>query len=226
MSAAAPDSIRVAALCLLVDRVSAEVITALHAAGVPSLLMKGPAISTWIYVGEPRHYADTDLLLRGADWERAVAVLERLGFADDLTSLDRPRSGSLDSHPYVREADGAAVDLHTTLFGIDAAPAEVWAAFAAERVPLEVGGARVAAPSYRARALHIAMHAVQHGGDAHRKPMRDLELALERLPEPVWAEALELARTLRAEPAFVAGLRLTERGRRLAAAIGATPDTR
>lgn len=223
---AAPDSIRVAALCLLVDRVSAEVITTLRAMGVPSLLMKGPAISTWIYAGEPRSYADTDLLLRGTDWERAVVVLQRLGFTDDLTPLDRPRSGSLDSHPFVREADGATVDLHRTLFGIEVEPGEVWAAFFAEQVPQQVGGAKVAVPSHRARALHIAMHAVQHGGEAHRKPMRDLELALERVPQEVWAEALELARELRAEAAFVAGLRLTEPGRRLAVAIGAAPEVR
>lgn len=226
MSAAAPDSIRVAAVCLLVDRFSAEVVTALRAAGVPSLLMKGPAIATWIYGGEPRSYADTDLLLREGDWERAVAVLERLGFADDLTPLERPRSGSLDSHPYVRAVDGATVDLHLTLFGIEASPAEVWAAFDAERVLLELGGTEVAAPSYRARALHIAMHAVQHGGEAHNKPMRDLELALERVPRPVWAEALELARALRAEPAFVAGLRLTAPGRELAMALGAAAEAR
>ncbi|HVW47988.1 MAG TPA: nucleotidyltransferase family protein [Solirubrobacterales bacterium] len=226
MTRAAPDAVRVAAICLLVDRVSAEVVSALRAAGVPSLLMKGPAISTWIYAGEPRSYADTDLLLREADWKRATAVLECLGFADDLAPLDRPRTGSLDSHPYVRAADGAAVDLHLTLFGIEAAPAEVWAAFTAEAVPLEVGGVQVAVPSYRARALHIAMHAVQHGGDAHPKPMRDLELALERVPREVWAEALELARELRAEAAFAAGLGLTGRGRSLAAAIGATSAPR
>jgi hypothetical protein len=226
VSAAAPDSVRVAAISLLVDRASAEVVAGLRAAGVPSLLMKGPAISTWLYAGEPRAYADTDLLLREGDWERAASVLEGLGFADDLTPLERPRSGSLDSHPYVRAADGATVDLHVTLFGIEAPPAEVWAAFTAEAVPLAVGGATVEAPSYRARALHVAMHAVQHGGEAHRKPMRDLELALERVPKPVWKGALELARELRAEAAFGAGLRLTEEGRALAAAIGAAPDAR
>lgn len=220
---AAPDSIRVAAVCLLVDRVSAEVITTLRAMGVPSLLMKGPAISTWIYGDETRSYGDTDLLLRGSDWERAVVVLRRLGFADALDPLDRPRNGSLDSHPFVREADGATIDLHRTLFGIEAEPGEVWSAFFAEQMPQQVGGAKVAVPSYRARALHIAMHAVQHGGEAHRKPMRDLELALERVPQEVWADALELARELRAEAAFVAGLRLTAAGRRMAMMIGAAP---
>ncbi len=76
-------------------------------------------------------------------------------------------------------------------------------------------------PSFPARTLHVALHAVQHGGEAQPKPMADLERALARVPEETWREAWELARRLDAADAFAAGLRLTPAGRRLSAAIGA-----
>jgi hypothetical protein len=125
-------------------------------------------------------------------------------------------------HPWVREADGAAVDLHSTLFGIGAGPGAVWDAFAADAVRQAVGGAEVALPSYPARLLHVCLHAVQHGGEPGSKSMLDLERALELVPaDPDWRRALELAERLEAGDAFATGLRLTAAGRELAMAIGA-----
>jgi hypothetical protein len=217
-----PDALRLAAFSLAVDRVTAEVTTALDAARIPSVLVKGPAIANWLYAGEgARLYADTDLLVRAADWEGALAVLAGLGFEDDLGPLRHPRMESGAGHPWVRAADGASVDLHRTLFGIGAEPEEVWAAFSTGAVRQRVGGVEVAMPPLSARLLHVCLHAVQDGGDPLTKPMRDLQRAVATVPIETWARAGELAERLRATEAFAAGLRLPPGGREVAEAIGA-----
>jgi len=216
------DGLLLAAAAFNVDRVTAEVTRALEAASIPSILLKGPAIATWLYArGENRFYVDTDLLLCEGDWEGAKGTLEGLGFEDDLGPLGHPRMESPAGHPWIRAADASAVDLHCTLFGIGVEPAALWEAFSAGAVHEHVGGAPVAMPSYEARLLHIALHAVQHGGEAYRQPMRDLALAVTRAPEPEWRRARLLAERLNAGEAFGAGLRLIPAGAELADAIGA-----
>lgn len=218
---AAADPLSLAAFGFAVDLVTAEVTAALAEAGIPSVLLKGPAITGWLYAGEEsRLYGDTDLLVRGGDWGRAMRVLATLGFTDDLAALGHPRMESGSGYPWSRAADGAAVDLHRTLFGIGATPEAVWDAFSAGAVRRPVGGVEVAMPAHSARLLHVALHAVQHGGEALPKPMADLRRAIARVPEPTWREAGELAVRLEAEATFAAGLRLTAAGRRLAEAIG------
>lgn len=223
MSAVPEDRVelRLAAFGFAVDLVTAEVGTALERAGVPAVVVKGPAVASWLYAGdESRLYGDTDLLVRGADWERAVAVLERLGFEDDLGPLGHPRMESGSGHLWTRAGDGAEVDLHRTLFGVGAGPEAVWTAFSDGGERRQVGGAEVALPPYPARLLHVVLHAVQHGGEVQPKSMLDLETALARVPEPTWREARDLAVRLRAEQAFAVGLGLTAAGRRLAARLG------
>ena len=216
-----PDTVRLAASGFGVDLVTAEVTAALLAARVPSILLKGPALTTWLYRGdEARLYGDTDLLVRAADWERAIAILVELGFEDDRAPLAHPRMESGASHPWVRPRDGAAVDLHQTVFGVGAEPEQLWAALSAGAVPGLVGGEEVLMPSFPARLLHVSLHAVQHGGAVPSKPMLDLERALAGAPEETWREAAELAARLRAAGTFAAGLRLLPAGRELAAAIG------
>jgi hypothetical protein len=217
-----PETVRLAASGFAVDLVTAEVTGALGAEGIASVLVKGPAIATWLYPEDgSRLYGDTDLLLPEAEWERAVRVLARLGFEDDLGPLAHPRMESDAGYSWVRSGDGAAVDLHLTLFGLGAPPGRVWDAFREGAASARVGGAEVAMPAVPARLLHVALHAVQHGGAAGSKPMLDLERALARVPEASWRQAAELAIRLEGEGTFAAGLRLTARGRELAARIGA-----
>jgi hypothetical protein len=215
------DALRLAVLAFAVDRVTAEVTVALAAAGVPSVVLKGPGIAGWLYAGDgSRLYGDTDLLVRAADWERAMEVLAGIGFADALGALAHPRMESGSGYPWTRPSDGAEVDLHRSLFGIGAGPDQVWEAFSegAERKP--IGGAEVALPPHPARLLHIALHAVQHAGEVP-KAMIDLERAIERALREEWVEARQLAERLDAAPTFAAGLSLTPSGRELAATIDA-----
>jgi Uncharacterised nucleotidyltransferase len=216
-----PTTVALAAHGFAVDRVTAEVMRSLGAAGIRSVLLKGPALTGWLYAGdEARLYGDTDLLLRGGDWERAQELLAGLGFEDDLGPLAHPRMESEEGYPWWRPRDEAAVDLHLTLFGIGAAPGAVWAAFSRDAVVARVGGAEVLMPSHPARLLHVALHAVQHGAEASPKAMVDLERGLELAPAATWERAHELALELDAAPAFAAGLGLTAAGRRLATALG------
>jgi hypothetical protein len=216
------DALRLAAYAFKVDQVTAEVTAALDREGVPTIVIKGPAIATWLYEGDrARLYNDTDLLVRKTDWERTMKVLERLGFEDDLGPLDHPRMESGAGYPWRRESDGTNVDLHCTLFGVGAGPQELWAAFDEQAVRENVGGAEVSLPSHPARLLHIALHAVQHGGEAWEKPMMDLERALAKAPRPTWIEARRLAERLGAAETFAAGIRLLPAGADLATAIGA-----
>ena len=70
-----------AARTLGVDALAAETIEALRAAGVRSILLKGPALAGWLYGdGALREYGDCDLLVDPADTDRAAVVLRELGF--------------------------------------------------------------------------------------------------------------------------------------------------
>ncbi|HVO55179.1 MAG TPA: nucleotidyltransferase family protein [Solirubrobacterales bacterium] len=214
-------ALRLAAFSFSVDRVTAEATRALADASIPSVLIKGPAIAGWLYAGdESRLYGDTDLLLRESDREGAARALRRLGFEDERAPLDHPRMGSAAGRAWVRAADGAAVDLHSTLFGIGAAPGAVWAAFSTGALRRRVSGVEVAMPPYPARLLHVCLHAVQHGGERTAKPMFDLQRALTTVPEETWRQASQLAERLSATEAFAAGLRLLPEGARLATALG------
>jgi hypothetical protein len=201
---------------LSVDEVTGEVFRALRAAGIPSLVLKGPAIASWIYdPGEVRGYGDTDLMVSVDDWDRAVRVLRRLGFAHEIEEMGHPRMESIASDPWYRGS--ATLDLHATLYGIGAPPREAWRVLGATAVPLRVGREELVALGPAARVLHIALHVAQHQAG---KPIIDLERAVARLDEAVWQEAKDIAAQLDALPAFNNGLSRIPAGAALATRLG------
>lgn len=203
-----------AAWGLLVDRLTAELTMGLESRGVESILLKGPAVARWLYgEGELRAYSDCDLLVSPDGLPEAQNLLRDLGFHDHLDPLGHPR---LESHSWMR--NGQSVDLHTTLIGIGTDPATVWRIFSrmTERQP--VGTTTVKVLDETARALHVALHAAQHGRE-ERKPLEDLARALEKLPTERWAAVAALAEQLRATEAFATGLRLVPEGAALAAEL-------
>jgi hypothetical protein len=201
-----------------VDRTSAEVIGALDEAGIRSILLKGPVIAEWLYRGRAlRAYADTDLLLSTADWQRAGELLKGLGFEDGLESLGHPRMESFTSYPFKRGPED--VDLHTTLWGIEAPVERVWSVLARDTARMRVGGREVEVLGEGARALHIALHVAQHGG-APRKPTMDLRLALEQVPLETWQHAAAIAAELDATDAFATALTYTPEGVELSRRLG------
>jgi hypothetical protein len=210
--------IRRTALALRVDSVTGEVVTALRGAGIRALLLKGPSFAMWLYGdGGARPYGDSDLLVAPDSYLRSETVLRGLGFR----SFGYSRH--IHSDTWRRPGDGSYVDLHRSLIGISAAPEFVWSHLAAQTETRRVGGVSVECLSTPARALHVALHAAQHGEDDDR-PLADLARALEITDCDVWEEAADLARALAAEPAFATGLRFDPRGVPLAKRLNLPAD--
>lgn len=203
---------------LVQDRLTAELSAEFAAAGVPSIVLKGPALATWLYRGiGVRPYGDTDLLVPPFAWDTAIETLMRLGYRDGLAALAHPRMESITSHPWAKR--GHEVDLHCTLWGLQVAPERVWEILSSMTVPLAIGGSELPVLAPAPRAMHVALHAAQHGYDEGR-PIVDLELALEQLPLELWEEAGLVARDLDALGGFATGLRLVPAGRAVAAQLG------
>ena len=201
---------------LVIDRITVEVTRALAARGIPSLVLKGPAIANWLYgAHEVRAYGDSDLLVPHRLWDLAVDALTELGFTGDLEPMAHPRMASYASDPFVRGTD--SLDLHSTLHGVGVPYEAVWPVLSRDAVPMQIGGAELDVLGPAARAFHVALHAAQHQDG---KAVFDLEKALAQLDDELWAQATEVARELSALPAFSAGLRLVQGGPELAARLG------
>ncbi|MGI8559322.1 MAG: nucleotidyltransferase family protein [Solirubrobacteraceae bacterium] len=197
---------------LRVDQVTAEVWAAMRQATVRPLLLKGPAIAGWLYDdGSLRPYCDSDLLVAPADHRTAERTLRDLGF----------RPGRADwlgiSRNWQRDDD--AVDLHASLLGVQVDASQAWQLLSVGTSQIVVGGRPVETLGIEARTVHLSLHAAQHGVRGVRA-LEDLERGLVRLDVSVWHTAGELARSLNAEGAFGAGLRLSVRGRELADQLG------
>lgn len=194
---------RVAIQTMLVDLLTAEVVGAFEARGIPSVLMKGPILARSLYADDPerRPYGDSDLLVAPSHERRASEVLEELGFRNEYAAFGHPRIGP---QSWLR-APHENVDLHTTLWGVSGDAQEVWRSFWVPGLVQSVGGRLVNVPPVPARALHLGLHAAQHP-DAERTE-EDLRRGVERYARSDWEAAAELADRLGAGAAFAGGLR-------------------
>jgi hypothetical protein len=220
-------AVRRATLTLAADAAAAELVPALAARSIPTLLLRGPAIAHWLYGDAPRSYGDLDLLVRAADQPRVAGLLREHGFEDvrvELTAdelADLRHHGHVGSHATTWERECTTVDLHVTLNYVRAEPDQVWAELSHGSVPIDVAGQRVSVPGQAGVALIVALHAAAHGS-GYRRTLADLERALEHVPRAVWAEAAEMATRLRALGEFSAGLALLPAGVGLARDLGVT----
>lgn len=207
------------AWALKVDRVTADVVAAFDEAGIPSVLLKGPAVQRSLYAdGTVRSYTDCDLLVPADQAGRAASVLLALGFDDrSLSGIagDRP----LHARTFVRPADGAHADLHTTVIGASAPERDVWNAIYSTSEDARVGGRVVRVPSRPGLAVHVALHAAQHGVQEQR-PLEDLRRAVRLFDRETWEEAATVAAAMGATTAFAAGLRLVPEGADLLPRLG------
>jgi hypothetical protein len=173
-------------------------------------VLKGPSVASWLYEDGPvRVYGDVDLLIPPEQWLAAREILEELGYVRELGQLAHPRMGSFTSEAWERGDDH--IDLHCTLWGVDAPPPTVWRAFSGMTESMQIGGRSLPVLAPPARALHLGLHVAQHG-DPNAQPGADLARAIAKLPFSLWEAAVELAWRLDAVPAFAAGLRLTPSG--------------
>lgn len=197
---------------LAVDAQTREVSSALAERGVEHVLLKGPSIARWLYAaGEVRPYDDTDLLVPPDRLPDARAVLRELGYSYGGQAPDE----AADLPAGLGWVRGAfEVDLHTTLTGARAQAEEAWAVLSQGPEELEVAGHGVRVLRPDLRAMHVVLHAAQHGFEMKR-PMDDLDRLLAR-PDVEWTAVCACAQRLEALDAFAAGLRLRPRGAAIA----------
>lgn len=200
-----------AARTIAVDLATATVVRRLSAAGVRSILLKGPALASLLHDrGELRVYVDVDLLVRPVDERRAGDVLHELGFEQLVGDEALGGHRRLHAHEWRRD-DGPSVDLHRTLPGSRADAEKVVAVLAAQTQVITVAGEEMEALAPPALALQVALHAAHHGPLAPRA-LDDLERGAARVPLATWRAAAALAERIDAIPALAAGLRLRPAG--------------
>jgi hypothetical protein len=202
---------------LAIEAATVEVVRALEHAGVRGIVLKGPTLVRWLYDNEgARASTDVDVLVSPRDFDRAEEVLVGLDF--ELHSLEGiPHDRPWNAHAW-NGPRGIGVDLHRELVGVGASPEETWQVLTTEIEVVNMGETRVDVFGPTAQALHVALHAAQHG-IRYPKALSDLERALEKLPPATWRNAAELAVRLDAVPAFSAGLRLLPAGAEFADSI-------
>lgn len=206
-----------AANALRIDLAAIEAMGFLGEAGVRSILLKGPTFARWLY-DDPadRGYSDADLLISPDDLATARAALAGHGF----TAPFKGAGHELIHHaePWIRRSDRAEIDLHHRLPGIgDSRTA--WRVLSSRTETMKLRGHEVTSLDEPARALHVVLHAAEHGTE--RAPsLHDLVVALERLELSVWEEAAALARETQADAAFESGLRLMSAGVELLERLG------
>ena len=213
------------------DAATIEVLTAFDSIGVKALLLKGPALAHRLYApaGESRGYWDIDLLVPPHGLESAREALATLGYtkAEEVFGVDDV-GGVQHGELWARQDERGGplcIDLHFRLSGCKASREVVWDSLAKGHNSIDLQGRPVAVPGDDGLALHLALHAAQHGsGDT--KAIGDLERGIERWPLAVWRSAALLAEAVQGVPAFAAGLRLVPASSRLASRLDlpATPQ--
>lgn len=211
------ESLVATARALSVDAMTGEVAAALKGACVRVLLLKGPALASWLYNDRAfRSYVDCDLLVPPEDYSTAGEVLSSLGFERSLEADHLElRFGPLHADTWGRASDRAWVDLHRALPGMRMGGADVWGALAEGAETLKVGRGWIDIPRPAGRALVVVLHAAHHG-DEKERPIEDLARALDQVPFDTWRETLGIAERLHVVPQMAIGLRLMPQGVALA----------
>jgi Uncharacterised nucleotidyltransferase len=206
------------------DAAAADVFGAFAAARVDALLLKGPALAALLYTrSEVRSYSDIDLLVPPRDLSKARATLAELGYenAGDEFGI-RDVGDVVHAENWLAAGPGGTyrlIELHLWFPGSRAAAPAAWERLAEHSTEIELCGRRVPVLNKAGQAMHLALHAAQHGS-SYLRGGQELALALERWPVGVWNEAAGLAAEIDAIEAFAAGLRLLPPGAELAEALG------
>lgn len=223
----ADDHRRVAAISaaagrLRVDHASARAVRALADAGIPSVILKGPGITRWLFEpDDARTYADCDLLVSPGDFDSAVATLTAIGFHPDLDEAEMPDWWREHALTAFHTVDGAMVDLHRTVPGAGVDDDRLWSTLTAATDLIMLGDVTARMLSQPGRLMHAALHAAQHGGT--RRDLEVLERGIDQVATDIWRAAADLASSLDALPAFARGLAMLPAGVKLAGELGLDP---
>lgn len=212
-----PTNARVSAALwnIRIDAAIVEVVEKLAAAGVHSLVLKGPALAELYPEGEGRTYVDGDIWVAPGDLAAAGELLRELGFVPKVDETGLPDWWLEHASSWRREFDRASIDLHRNLQGVLADPQRAWDLLWVQRQSFELRGHRVDRLSDPARVLYVALHAA-HDGHAGTRALIHLDRSLAWADATTWDAAAALARELDAVDALGAGLRLLPAGAELA----------
>jgi Uncharacterised nucleotidyltransferase len=208
------------------DRVSAEVVGAFQDAGIPSILLKGPSIARWLYPCGGRTYGDTDLLVPAGEFSRAETALRSLGFTELVKGLHPFEQGveiAFARQPELGRGPGGTVDLHRNLTILPTPDGLLWEAFSADTETVPIGGVNLRVLGRTALALHVVIHAVQHGFRFHTD--EDLRRAVTAMSADDWRPVADLAERLGIARILGFGLRHYAAGAEIADSL-ALPDPR
>lgn len=212
-----------AARRLRIDAATAEVIAAFQSGGLDCRLLKGPALASWYGDRADRVYLDCDLWLAPGDLAAAEAALEALGFERGFDDRDQPDWWREHASDWRRAADGASIDLHRRLQGVEAGDEQVWRVLSEPFETIVVGGRPVRILATPARALYVTLHAAHHGRQ-WGKATAHLERALDCLELPDWLQARALAEGVGAVDSLDSGLRLAPGGSAMADLLELRPQ--
>ncbi|GIJ29621.1 hypothetical protein Vqi01_47830 [Micromonospora qiuiae] len=204
--------------CLALDSAAAATCTLLRAHGIDAVLLKGAGLARLL--GIERRYIDVDLLVAPAAFEAAQQALAAAGYRPVVAGA-RPDDQLFHERPwFVPGSVSLVVDLHRS-FGWVGDPERFWQAIRSGAEKLPLAGGWVLVPDRICAALLTVLHAARPGRADH--PVTDLTRALDVFTIDDWRAATAVARRCAAEEGFALGLRVTERGRLLAAELGGLP---
>lgn len=196
---------------LRVDHQTALVTRAFVAAGVESVLLKGPSIVRWLYADRPRRYQDCDLLVAPDDGERAAAALRTLGFEPAFDEAAMPGWWREHALEWRGHDHFTSVDLHRSVKGVRVDDDHLWRLLRSHTETIEVGGAACEILDAPARCALLALQCAGDGIDRG-----DVRRAIALADHATWRDAARIAAALEASDAFAAGLRIATTGEAVA----------
>ncbi|WP_158303030.1 nucleotidyltransferase family protein [Prauserella endophytica] len=179
---------------LSLEQALLSLVRLLGEAGIDSRVLKGSAVARLDY-REPalRSFIDLDVLVRAADFERAVTTLGTAGLVRTLAEPSPGFDRRFDKGTTLRHAAGYELDLHRTFvlgpWGRLVRLESLWD----EGEAFELGGHQLRALSRRNRFLHACYHAALGDWPLRLGSLRDIAEML-RWADPDGAAILSIAR--------------------------------
>jgi hypothetical protein len=202
----------------------AELLQALAAQQIPSMVLKGALLAPTAYDDAAlRPMNDIDLLFRPADLASVAPVLESLGYvgkhknADEgpgvtkhLSTYRRVGNDGPTPNPYLSAGGDRMIEPHGSLeeswFGLKV---DITPGFWERAIPLKLHGQPAFRLSTNDLLLHLAVHATYHVimGSSVFLQLYDIRQVVVTWPDQIdWTQLLSLARAARAQPFLLAGL--------------------
>jgi len=150
--------------------VSLEISGALRAANIPSLLLKGWAVSSRYYeYPERRQSIDSDLLIEPSHVRAAHHIVNQLGFEEVFPNVTCPDHchdvllSLTNSRTYLRRKDGAQLDLHWKLNNASSLLGWHPGDLISEAEELGIGDQTVLVLPLEKQFIYLCTHGAKHG---------------------------------------------------------------